>query len=385
MRLTKTNIVIVLFGLLFVLLVYYFLNKKVSENVTVKNCLSEVEKYDCWSQSLKNTLNKDGLSSAFEVLANFYETDPNFVSECHGFTHELGQWTYEIFSRDKDIELSPKTSYCGFGFYHGFMEALLQEKGSIEEAEKFCAYADKQLSLYNKKTNIACYHGIGHGAVDGSGSAKWGSPQEFISTALKICKTVSSSNDQVYQCGTGVFNSLAIVLSSGSFDLNFSGNPYNICQTQDEDFKRACYEQMNTRVSGLASGALSSGVKYILEIPEKKYAVYAMDQLSPATIMSRVGKNQSFESEIRVCKSLPEYLRKPCVEGLAGGILEFGKPDSEYVEALNLCSSNIMDDKDRKVCYNYVISSLGVLYSKEKITEICTNIDQEFRSSCPII
>lgn len=379
MKKSKYNsVVIVLVVSLVVLLSYYFYDSR--KEFSVK-CINGEKKYECWRNSLLSTLNNRGLSASYDLLADFYNTDPEFVSECHGFTHEIGEQAYSIYKSKKKIDLTPKTSYCGYGFYHGFMEALLQTDGNIKDAEGFCDYADKQLLEFNKKTNIACYHGIGHGAVDGSGSVTWESPQEFIGEALKICKVIANSSDRIYQCGTGVFNSLAIVLNSSMFDLNFSGNPYDICLVQENDFKRACFEQMNTRITTLSNGDLSKGISYILKIPEKEYSIVAMEQLAPATIAQKVGKNSDFNSEISTCKSSVEYLRKPCIEGLAGGILEFGKPDSEYIEAMDLCeSTGTVEYKD--ICYRYVLSSLKILYSQDKVSEVCKTVTKEYTKYC---
>jgi hypothetical protein len=375
----KTSLVAIFLSLVLITLTTQFSNGQKASNCSNQDSKKQ---YDCWRGSLLNTLNSKGLSSAFDLLAYYYDNESNFSAECHGFTHELGQSSYLIYKKTGKIDLTPKTSYCGYGFYHGFMEVLLQQEGSILNAEKFCNYADKQLSLYNQKTNIACYHGIGHGAVDGSGKIKWNSPQEFISSALKICKTISNSEKHIYECGTGVFNSLAIVMNSGSFDLNFNGNPYDICSNQEKIFQRSCYEQMNSRVAAISGGDLAKGVKYILKIKDKENAVHAIDQLAPAIISVRVGHNNSYSNEVNICKSLPDYLRKPCIEGLSGGILEFGEPGQEYVEALNLCKSNTLENIDKKYCYNYVIASLKMLYTSEKSKSICRNIDPEYNANC---
>ncbi|MCE9549079.1 hypothetical protein K8Q98_01635 [Candidatus Nomurabacteria bacterium] len=88
-------------------------------------CPNTAEKYNCWRDELENILNRKGLSASFDVLAVLYETEPDFVSECHGYTHELGEKAYFLFSRYKNIEMTPKASYCGYGFYHGFIETML--------------------------------------------------------------------------------------------------------------------------------------------------------------------------------------------------------------------------------------------------------------------
>ena len=115
-------------------------------------CLDAAEKLTCWRNFLNKVLEEKGLGAAFDVLAKLYDTEPVFASECHSYTHELGEKAYAIFSKNGNLEMTPKASYCGYGFYHGFVETLLHSEGSIKQAQEFCSLADKQLSSYGKKT-----------------------------------------------------------------------------------------------------------------------------------------------------------------------------------------------------------------------------------------
>lgn len=345
-------------------------------------CLNVRENQTCWRNFLIKILEEKGLGEAFEVLAKLYDIEPVFASNCHSYTHELGEKAYTIFSKDKELEMTPKASYCGYGFYHGFMETLLHSGGTVKEAQEFCSYADEQLSFYGKKTNLACYHGIGHGAVDGGDPRSWGSPQKLIQPGLDICRTLSGSPIQIHQCGTGVFNALAIAFNSNKFGLYFTEDPYQICLNQDEDFKKACYSQMNTRVVYLSGRNFDLAVKFVLNIPDEEYAIFAMNQLAPAAINDKIGQNKGFQNEIKVCRSLPLYLGIPCIDGLAGGIMEFGKPDYEYVEAMDFCRSLEPNELEKKRCYGHIVSGSKILYSKEKARRICKMIDLKYREQC---
>lgn len=380
---SNKNIIINLSILLALLLTSVFSIQSRKESMETK-CPASVNKFDCWRSLLNKTLERDGLAQSFEVLSVLYDTEPKFAAECHGFTHELGEKSYGIFNKKGVMSMTPKASYCGYGFYHGFMEALLHSGEGIDKAKEFCDDVDKQLSFFGGKTILACYHGIGHGAVDGSDPAFFGSPQKLIGPGLSICKTISSIASEVHQCGTGVFNALALAQNSKSFGVDLSDNPYDICLDQDEVFKKSCYEQMNTRASHMSKGNFPVASKFLNKIPEEKYAIYAMEQLAPSLIASKVGQGSSYVSEVQTCRLVPVHLKMPCLKGLVGGILEFGKPDFEYIEAIDFCNSLDKATLEKKNCFERLNSSLVVLYSKEKALEICAKIDSEYRRSCKV-
>lgn len=382
-KISRNNFIIIGLLIIFLILLGYLFSIQYRNNSTDIKCPDGSEKYECWRQILDETLEQKGLVASFDILEELYETEPEFASECHSYTHELGERSYKLFSIHKDIEMTEKASYCGYGFYHGFVETLLHSGAPIKEAQDFCLYADKQLSAYGSKTSIACYHGIGHGAVDGSDPRNWGDPQKLIEPGLSICSTVSVLPEQIYQCGTGVFNALTIALNGKLFNLKqVEADPYEICLNQTEDFIRSCYEQMNSRVSNLSNGNFDEAVKFVMNIPDKKYSIIAMEQLAPAMIASKVGQNYDFSNEVKTCNTMPEYLQQPCINGLAGGILEFGKPNYEYVEAIDFCELPVLNEEQNKACIHFVVANSRVIYSSEKAEQICAMIDGKYELNC---
>lgn len=382
MKISKINLIISgLAILLFILLGYlvFALQKNSPKEI---NCPSDSGKYECWREALNETLEEDGLAASFEVLARLYDTEPAFTSECHSFTHDLGKQAYNLFSQNKEIEMTPKASYCGYGFYHGFIETLLHSGADIKEAEDFCSYADAQLSNYGEKVSIACYHGIGHGAVDGSDPRNWGDPQKLIAPGLDICRTISILPDQIHQCGTGVFNSLAIALNNNLYNLAPVKHPYEVCLSQSDEFIKSCYEQMNSLASNLSKGNFYVASGFVMDIPNEEYAISAMEQLAPAMIAAKVGRGNDFKEELEVCKSLPEHLKNSCINGLVGGIIEFGKPDFEYIEAMDFCDSAELTETEKKDCFGRVVSNASIVYSVSKTKEVCNMIDVKYELDC---
>ena len=138
------------------------------EKISTKNpCDTSATLTQCWKDRIDQASDERGLDAAFAVLAEAYAQDPSFASNCHGFTHSLGQEAYQRFKNNELATISPKTSYCGYGFYHGFMEGLLHDGKNVAEARQFCIHINQQL---NHKTSVwtPCLHGIGHGVTDAS-------------------------------------------------------------------------------------------------------------------------------------------------------------------------------------------------------------------------
>eukprot|EP00923_Selenidium_pygospionis_P025169 GHVN01044337.1.p4 GENE.GHVN01044337.1~~GHVN01044337.1.p4 ORF type:complete len:101 (+),score=5.81 GHVN01044337.1:571-873(+) len=82
---------------------------------------------------------------------------------------------------------------CGYGFYHGFMETLLLTSGDVEEARAFCRYADEQLRGQASAASTACYHGTGHGAVDGGDTRAWGDVDAIMEPGFALCDQVAET------------------------------------------------------------------------------------------------------------------------------------------------------------------------------------------------
>ena len=346
--------------------------------IKIGDCRTGDNQYQCWEDLITHALKTDGLDSAFEILASLYSSEPAFAAECHGYVHKLGQAAYEKFAREESINLTSKTGYCGYGFYHGFMEALIQDGKSPAEAIEFCSYADKQLAGQTSKASIACYHGIGHGFVDGSDPRASGDAMAVIKPGLDICKKISDNKEIIYLCATGVFNSLAIAYNGNQYGLTPNReDPYGICGDQEShEFKRACYQEMNTLVFSVA-GSFVEAAKFIKKIPELAYAQFATEQLAGVATLSIDNK---YEEYISVCQSLET--KDFCLRGLVGGTLEHGKPGEEYYKALELCGKDAWKRREKELCYLYLISSVRFLYKPEKAQKVCRLMPEEYRNVC---
>src|SRR3989344_1169920 len=167
-------------------------------------------RYQCWEEAINSALKTKGPDAALEVIAGFYIAQPEFAKDCHSFAHIIGEEAYVLFSQKKDIAVTPKVSYCAYGFFHGFLESMLQKSGDVAAVRDFCAYVKGKLTL--DQAEDSCYHGVGHGTTDGSDRRMWGNAQALVDPGLAMCLKIAPGSEQLKSCATGVFNSVGIMM-----------------------------------------------------------------------------------------------------------------------------------------------------------------------------
>ncbi len=332
------------------------------------------QKQQCWQEAMEEALDKEGLDQAFILMDNFFKTEPDFLANCHDFAHLLGEKAYQLFSTNQKFSLSNKTSYCAYGFYHGFMEKLLHSGGSLDQAKAFCKYAGESLISQNGDAEGACYHGIGHGAVeDVSDPALFGKPLAIIQPSLDLCEKVSGDQDKIFRCTTGVFNALEIVTSAGKYNLSLNKeDPLWICRIQPQSYKRACYTQMVIAVMNVTLNDFEASAKVLDTIPEDELAQESLSGLVVERV--RLGKSDYLQT-LNFCRKLGSRFHLSCISGFGEGFLKYGPPQQEYVKAVDFCSSQLLVQEEKKVCFKRVLSILRNWYTAQKARQICQGVE----------
>jgi len=344
-----------------------------------------------WEQLIRETLKNQGLDSAFEQLANLYAAEPAFAAECHGYVHILGEFAFEKYSNGENINLTPKTSYCGYGFYHGFMESLLLSSGDIEEARRFCAEAGEMLAVQTSDAEGACYHGIGHGTVDGSDPTAWGDAEKMIEPGMKICEQIAGHDrslfGKLYRCVSGVFNSIEILSGDDKYQLTaLKNDPFSFCKTKPQEFLEACYTNMLPALMRITNNDFLKSAAQISAIPERQsYTIrgYVISSLFHEFVRMNFSEPDFNVVEgIKICRSFIVELRLSCIDGLAGGHMKYGEPRIEYVKGLAFCGSDLLTENEANVCFQHILTRLSIWYTREKSEEICAEVPIQYRNYC---
>ena len=257
-------------------------------------------------------------------------------------------------------------------------EKLLHSKGGLDQARAFCEYASKKLKFTNADAEGACYHGIGHGAVEDVTDPKlFGKPQAIIQPSLDLCKGVSDTNDKLFRCVSGVFNALEIVTSAGRYNLSLNrDDPLIICRTQPDKYKRACYTQMVVAVMHVTGDDFEKSAQILNTIPEDEWAKESLSGL----IVELVRLNRTdYQETINFCRKLPRRFHIPCITGFGEGFLKYGPPQNEYVKAVDFCSSSLLTDEEKTACFGRILPILRIWYTIEKSQQICQSVDGAYR------
>ncbi len=356
-------------------------DSKLSEERIVAECKGMTKKFKslCYTKHIDETLSRYGLSASLELLALAYNADPDFASVCHGNTHDLGKAAHKIFKRTGAIDLTTQVSYCGFGFFHGFMEEMLVEEGSLDGARAFCRYVGETLGRDQQYAEGACYHGIGHGVTDASDPRVWGDAAKMAEPGLSLCRKVATTDEWRLRCASGTFNAISLLYRDPKYKLDAHDEPYALCTRSEYSTseKKACYAQMNTLVSYLAQGDLAKLFGYPARITEKEYRNNAVENV--AAISSARRNKYSAEQLIHACRSLPAELSESCIRGFVGGKLEFGPPGSEHSETLTFCSAKEFTIHEKKVCMAQILRMGEGIFSRGTQRFICTTIPEYIR------
>lgn len=335
-------------------------------------------KQQCFENVIDSVLKRDGLTETFELMSRLYTSDPLFATECHSYSHKLGEKTYDLFSKNKTVALSDKSSYCGYGFYHGFMESLLHKTTNIKKAQEFCAYAGKALRAKTSDAEGACYHGIGHGIVaDEPVRSAWGNAQKVIQPGLSLCEKVSNTPSKLFRCTSGAFNAYEVLATQKQYNLSHNENdPFAVCRNQPERYKLACYSQLSVVAIRASKNDFSRAVAFTDSIPEDPYAISAMTSI---VVEKSRQKNTSNEEKITFCRNLKTRFQIPCIQALPEGLLKYGPPQKEYIKAVEFCSFSFLTPSEKNACFNKVLSILRNFYTVEKSQEICQSVEKDYQ------
>jgi hypothetical protein len=263
------------------------------------------------------------------------------------------------------------------------MQSLLYDRGDVGTARDFCKQADIKLKGTNPDVLGACFHGIGHGLVDDDGAKKWISEAEMVEPALRLCATVAAPDEHLlYRCGSGVFNAMAIAYSSGNLKKS-DQDPLWFCrQVKTRSLRMSCYDEMNTFLIKLSNGDFARAIRPIELISEDSEALSATRSL--AQVYSFYSSRSDYDVVLDSCRGIQKRLGLMCIYGFAAGLVETGKPGSEYSESSRFCTIKDLENDERAACFRGLLWYLGRLYPQEKSKEFCGNVQIQYRSYCTI-
>ncbi len=355
------------------------------------DALSYSQRQVCWYGQIKNTIKKQGVDGALKLVSKLYNEFPLFAQGCHDATHLIGDEAYRNFRKGIKFSFSVETSYCGYGFYHGFIEAMLYTTGDYVEVRNFCESVNDNLKGNIEAPNAiySCYHGIGHSTFDVHDQSVWGDEKRMVDPAIKTCERVTQGleEEKTKQCITGVFNALGNAYSTSLY--NFKMNPKDptwFCKIHTGAARRACFIEVTMAWIGSTMGnsdyKFLDAVEFIQAFDDIEDAKVSIFSMTSDFVRLHV-KELSDEKLLENCKLVKNALFESCLEGTELALLNWGKPEKEYERPLAFCRLEGLDSKSKDFCYFYIFNSLRSLYSKDKRINICKNeVPNEYETRC---
>jgi hypothetical protein len=362
--------------------------------ISGQDCIMASNKVQCWDKQFERELSAKGLEGAFNLMASLYDTHPVFARECHSFAHKLGTFAYDKYAKQEDITLTSKTHYCGYGFYHGFMEELLGKTNDPAKAREFCLYAGLQLRGQVSDAFGACYHGIGHGAVDGGDTRFWGDTRKMVEPGLELCRQVtgmteiSMLGDELYRCVSGAYNSLEILSRYPQYGLEeLARDPFAFCRNQPKTYQEGCHTNMLPALMRSVSKDYMKAFRVIEDTLryEEKTRYTTISSLAYELARDNMNEPDYITKIVDICRSLEDSSRLPCVDGLSGGHMQYGKPEAEYVKGLAFCGSDKLYEDERILCYEHILTRLHLKYTHEESISICASVPEEYRKGLCLV
>lgn len=345
----------------------------------------------CWYQEIKESVKKAGVVGALELFNKLYKNEPLFSQGCHDAMHLIGDEAYREYRKGKKFNFSLETTYCGYGFYHGFIEAMLYTTGDFSEVRSFCESANSGLegSIESPNAIYSCYHGIGHSTFDAHNPYLWGSEVKMVGPAIETCERVGAglAEEKTKQCVTGVFNALGIAYSNHIYNLKMNTeDPTWYCRTLKDLYKKACYPEVVmawiSSTMGNYEYKFSDGAEFIGGLKDPVGEGPAMFAL--ASEFARLHANELTNIELaNLCRGVKPGLFDSCVTGIELALLNWGTPGFEYKRTLTFCNESQFVGVEKRKCYEYAFRGFRSHYSKEKTDGICREeVEDEFSDLC---
>ncbi len=353
-----------------------------------------VNRQQCFAEHIEQILSTKGLDAAFDTLLTFSQQDVSFASACHGNAHELGKVAYRDFVSGTPITSTRKMSYCGYGFFHGFVETMFAERGDVAEVVSFCRSFDNQTGGVTGGAN-ACFHGIGHGVVDGTDPRSFSNPSAMIRPGMELCARLPDEPVVQYVCRAGAYNSLEILSTDAKYNLkSLADDPYAFCHSEPRTRQDACYVNMIPAVLRITKNDVVEATRYLLPriTHPDDFTVdgFHVDELVVLGLFHEFVRLNSGDQEkilkgVELCRDLPsDRLHLACIQGLSGGYMKYDTPESAYENWRVFCGSTSLREDERQACFKYVLKRIRLWYDENHATKICNDVPPAYQDFCRI-
>ena len=293
--------------------------------------------FACLQRHYQDLVSGPGVEAAFTELKNELTHNELARSNCHELTHIIGHAAAELYG-DVPTTYSRGDSFCGSGYYHGAMEAIVAKIGPdkvLEEADTLCA------GLYSFD-HYNCAHGLGHGFMR--------IQENELYESLKMCDTLTDDWERK-RCYGGVFMENVIDRDNPVHPSKYlkADQPLYPCDVVEDKYKDDCYQRQSS---------------------------YALETQS-----------NDFTKVFDLCTGVEDDFRPACYQGLGWDAsvqsLKMGTGDANINEATRtLCTLG----RDHEARSNCVVGAVDYFirdsYSNARAKAFCEYLGADLRATC---
>jgi plastocyanin len=305
--------------------------------------------------------------SPSEVMNSLLDqSDNGELADCHQQAHQIGHAAYTLYGADT---FRQGNMLCHSGFYHGAMEALLQEQGVSDLNTNITSLCEEFPTNFGQ---FECLHGIGHGVLAYS--------NYDLPRALETCKTLKDTFQQS-SCYGGVFMENIVTAQGRGASLSHSTSwtsedPHFPCNTlQDQEQQTQCYMMQTSWMLTLFKNDFGKASAECLEVPSDL----------TSTCFQSLGRDAAGitlrdpEKILSICElSDQEENRFACIRGGLNVIIDFWGEKLEG-QAVELC--NLIENKGHKrECFITIAQRLSEIYTSDhnRNDSVCANAGDYF-------
>jgi len=337
---------------------------------------------ECFDELVREAVEKDGIDAAFRLFQDTYEKGV-LPRSCHWTAHQIGEAAYDLFKIGKDFPISDATTYCGYGFYHGFLEGLLRENPDPQYALSFCAKVEEKLGtmgLWN------CYHGIGHGFTEDPPPPETeGDFNAMIKPGIEMCEFLfGKSFRDLNLCLTGVFTVPAGFAEKGEYGLSVTKDTiFTYCADQPYRYLKACYGEFAPKLDTILEWDVRNLAPVVRKITDDKLQ-RLVTWVVPSVMVARDIQARDFSKYVDGCRAAFDgRLREICWGGTVLGFFTHGEPEKQYELVAAFCNSGgWKTDAERRFCWGEGFRQMRAHYTAGKVASLCAEAPEAYRPLC---
>lgn len=333
-------------------------------------------KKECITHEISKII-PSGIPHVFRVIDVIFEGGQ--VKGCHYALHPVGEAAYALYAETGDSDyMVPDAAMCNYGFFHGFIIALMRETNDLTQAARFCESLSDELLAERPALRGECYHGVGHGVLD----VYLGKPGdvtdpawvraaflEAVPRTLAACELMTDERANTEDCYSGIFHEARMLQEERGWYTD-SENPLWLCDEFEGEYRARCIGNMDRLFFKIfpeirAEDVVAEAQK--LYGDEYESIAHTVRRFANHGIADRKDPNDV----LRECREIVAPYQAACVTGEIASILENAPRGREYEVALSFCMDAELHAGERGPCVEQVFNYAAGIYPSSNIKQMC--------------